>query len=164
MHKSYKRKNSRNKTRKKYYKVGGGDGDDDPIIEPITSLENSMPIFIGYTLLPSNSQAYKPTKLPLWVKKDIDSKTFLEIIGNRHKNNLIDLKAVYSLPNVRLPFSSAQYMIFDDDEDNQIFELGISKQGIQRLQVKYNNLFKRLDAAQIKTMRPDEKESFTSFI
>jgi len=187
MHKSYKRKNTRNKTRKKYYKVGGGD--DDPIIEPIvtseisdvntkiTNLENSIntildeiPVCIGYKLFGVNQY---PIKIPLFVKRNIDSETFLEIIGNagtRNRNsssyewiheikkiqvveslrellNLIDLKAVYSLPNVRgLPLEQcSKNMVCDDAEDRQIFEVLKNKQNIQKLQVKYHNLFERPD-------------------
>ena len=141
MHKSYKRKNARNKTRKKYNKVGGEDG---PISEQkiasqiteiktkITSLYNAMPIQIGYFISRSDK------KTPLWVRKDIDLKTFLEVINN-NGSQLIDLKAVYSLPNVReIPSHVARRMLFIDDEDKQEFAYG--QPNVEKMQTKYNNL------------------------
>jgi hypothetical protein len=193
MHKSYKRKNSRNKTRKKYYKVGGGD--DDPIIEPITTSEISepitasqiteinikitslydsinsiideIPVCIGYKFIPIYRDPGRggpySIKYPLCVKRNIDSETFLEIIGNTGTynlnvshyrwretitNNLIDLKAVYSLPNVRgLPLDQcSKNMTFEDQEDRELFEVlwlgkNLNKINVQKLQVKYQNLF-----------------------
>jgi hypothetical protein len=185
MHKNYKRKNARNKTRKKYYKVGG---EDRPISEQkiasqisdmntkITNLENSIntildeiPVCIGYKFIPivsdpSNGRVPYSIKNPLFVKRNIDSETFLEIIGNTGRsyhlnqshfrwreaitNNLIDLKAVYSLPNVRgLPLEQcAKNMTFEDQEDRELFEVlwsgkYFNKITVQKLQVKYHNLF-----------------------
>ena len=141
MHKSYKRKNARNKTCKKYNKVGG---EDRPISEQkiasqiteiktkITSLYNAMPVQIGYFI--NNLDK----KTPLWVRKDIDLKTFLEVIQN-NGTQIIDLKAVYSLPNVReIPKQVARRMSFIDDEDNQDITYGQLNK--QRIRTKYDNL------------------------
>ncbi len=182
MHKSYKRKNARNKTRKKYNKVGGEDG---PISEQkiesqitemntkITSLYNlinsimdEIPVVcIGYKNLGINNQSvgggYSIHKIPLCVKSNIDLNTFLQIIKNN--NGLeINLKNVHSLPNIRdLPFESFNVSTFgDDDEDRMLFHR-LNKTNIQKLQVKYHNLFERPTSDQIRylTAYPDKRIS-----
>lgn len=155
------------------------------LYDSINSILDEIPVFIGYKLIPivldpGMRNSYKfpaniyPNKIPLWVKRNIDSDTFLKIIGNigsynRNNNsyewrtapytaapyatsvlgiiNLIDLKAVYSLPNVRelpLQLVSENIICYYDDEDRTIFS-NLSKLNIQKLQVKYHNLFERPD-------------------
>jgi hypothetical protein len=195
MHKSYKRKKSCKKTRKIYNKVGGEDGPSGDLISSqiteintkITSLNNSInsiideiPVFIGYKLISfyptqgSNPNGRYINTIPLYVKSNIDSDTFLKIIGdrgNRNRNtngygwetepftniyepvNLVDLKAVYhSLPNVRglpLKLISDNIICYFDEEDRLLFQT-LNKENIKKLQIKYNNLFARPDPNNIK--------------
>jgi hypothetical protein len=120
MPKSYKRKNIRNKTNKKYYKVGG--------VEPatatttnstskisefearITDLEMNMPVCIGI----------KSGEIPIWVKRDITVAQFWAFI---HAARDIDLDALCLLPNVRgLSFERCRHIHWKNYEDQKLFQ------------------------------------------
>ena len=146
MGKSYKRKNTRNKTHKKYNKVGGVDKNEtNPTINStskisefearITDLEMNMPVCIGYKQINSSNQGgYSP----LWVKRNIDSTKFWQFLGNGY-NPMIDLDALCSLPNVRgLPLERcASSFMCENNEDQKLFR----KRDIQKLEEKCPGLF-----------------------
>ena len=120
MPKSYKSKNIRNKTNKKYYKVGGVEPATATITNStskisefearITDLEMNMPVCIGI----------KNTSSPLWVKRDITVQQFWVFID---KAMDIDLDALCLLPNVRgLSFERCRHLYWKNSEDQKLFQ------------------------------------------
>ena len=128
MPKSYKRKNIRNKTNKKYYK-GGLDKEvtntntnstsTSGLEARITALEMNMPVCIGIKQMnAANQGGYSP----IWVKRNIDSTKFWQFLGNGY-NPVIDLDALCLLPNVRglsLAMCFRSFMC-ENSEDQKLF-------------------------------------------
>jgi hypothetical protein len=135
MPKSYKRKNIRNKTNKKYYK-GGLDKEatitnstsTSGLEARITNLEMNMPVCIGI----------KSGVFPIWVKRDITVDKFWTFIGDGYMS-LINLDALCLLPNVRgLPLDrSFRNFMCENEADQNLFR----KRDIQKLNEKCPGLF-----------------------
>ena len=94
-----------------------------------------MPICIGY----KNANGSQPWNIPLTVQRNIDSNIFWGIMGNSGWGvNMVDLEAVYSLPNVRL--ISLERFATNVQSIGEDVNL-VRNRNFQKLEEKYPGLF-----------------------